>query len=399
VVSTNGGARDVSSGRRASSGPLRLAVVADAVAPWSYGGREVRYAELLGRLSEAGVDVTVFTMKWWDEPPPGAIRHVAIFPKMPMYRRGRRSIRHALAFSIGSFRLLFESFDVILTDHIPFLHLLPLRIISLVRRRPLLVEWHEYWGDVYWRQYLGTWGRAASLMESASLRLPTSIVAVTPELGDKIRSCGIEVSRVHVVGNGVSKRSLDAVESAHSAPDVICVGRLIDHKRMDVALRSFSLLAARDPQLRLGIVGEGPERDRLEQLALDVGVADRCTFFGTLPNTKELWQIIKAASVLLFPSEREGFGLVVAESLALGTPVVCGGGPGNEARRLVTEGRTGRIVMGSVPSDFADALWSVLSSHADPSEVSATFWRDHPTLDWDASALAALAVLHEAVGR
>jgi glycosyltransferase involved in cell wall biosynthesis len=378
--------------------PIRLAVVADAVAPWSHGGREARYDELLGRLSDVGVDVTIYTMKWWDEPPTGDVRHIAIFPMIPLYRRGRRSIMHALAFALGSCRLLFATYDAILTDHIPYLHLVPLRLAALLRRRPLIVEWHEYWGADYWRDYLGMLGRVASVIESTSLRIPTAIVAVTPELRERLVARG-DATKVHVVANGVSRQKLSQVTPANDAPQILCVGRLIDHKRVDVAIEAFAILAARDDSLRLGIVGDGPASAQLRQLTHDLGVADRCEFLGTYSDKEDVWALLCAASVLMFPSEREGFGLVVAEALALGTPVVCADHEGNEARRLVTDGCTGRILTTSAPVDYASATWSLLSSSTTRAEVTATFWDLHPTLDWDASSRDLLEILETAVGR
>src|SRR6516164_1675430 len=128
----------------------RVAVVEDAVGPWSKGGRETRYAALLPRLAARGFEVEVFTMRWWVDQPRGEVRYTAICPLVPMYKGERRSVLQAVLFAISTVRLLGRSFDVILADQIPNLHLFPLRVIAWIKKVKLVVQWHEVWGREYW---------------------------------------------------------------------------------------------------------------------------------------------------------------------------------------------------------------------------------------------------------
>ena len=140
----------------------------------------------------------------------------------------------------------------------------------------------------------------------------------------------------------------------------------------------------------LTVIGDGPERGGLERLAAELGLTDEVVFAGSPDAQEDVWSWLRGARVLLFPSEREGFRLVLAEALALGTPVVVVDHPRNDATRLVDEGRTGSIV----PPDDLDALASAVEHWLDAAiprtEVTARFWGAHGDLDWDVSGRRSL---------
>lgn len=376
----------------------RVAVVEDAVGPWSKGGRETRYAALLPRLAKRGFAVEVFTMRWWSEEPVGEVRYHAISPLVPMYKGDRRSIAHAIRFAFSTFRLLRYRFDVILADQIPIVHLIPLRLVAWIKRVPLVVQWHEVWGDEYWRQYLGRAGAAAAVLERATARLADEIVAVSEEIEGRLEALGVAPDRICVVANALDRARLDAVPAADPGAELIAVGRLIPHKRVDEAIRITGLLRDRGRSVHLSVIGEGPDRDRLDRLARELGLAGLVSLEGTLDADDDVWRQLRAARVLVSASDREGFGLVVAESLALGTPVVCADHPHNDAARLVEDGRTGSIV----PPGDLEAMTSAVERWLDcdgiRSEIAQRFWETHPDLEWDAAADALAACLTPLAG-
>ncbi|HVA99853.1 MAG TPA: glycosyltransferase family 4 protein [Acidimicrobiales bacterium] len=343
---------------------LRVAVVSDALYPWHKGGKEMRYLHLLNNLPDHEMDVAVYSMKWWDETPRpvitrfGSLTYIAICPRIPMYRGSRRSTVQALAFAVSTLRLLSRNFDVIEADHMPYLQLLPLRIVAWLKRVPLVITWHEVWGKDGWRSYIGRMGFAAALIERVCIQLPDTIVAVSSGTAEKLVTMGANRERIRVVPNALDLDHLLATVAQPTSPELLFVGRLIQHKHADLAIEATRMLGERGLDVHLGIVGVGPEESRLRAQVAKSNLESRVSFYSTIESQRDLWSLIRGSRVLLAPSIREGFGIVVAESLVLGTPVVCALHPENESSKLIgTE--TGSLV---APLD-ADAL-----------AVAAEFW-------------------------
>jgi glycosyltransferase involved in cell wall biosynthesis/thymidylate kinase len=121
----------------------------------------------------------------------------------------------------------------------------------------------------------------------------------------------------------------DAKSDYHDAEfRVVSVGRLMRLKGFEMTVRAFEKLARNNPKSRLLIVGDGPLRESLEQLTVDLRIADKVEFVGLVPRTEAL-SLMRRGHVFLFPSF-EAEGMVVPEALAQGLPVVClnYGGPG-----------------------------------------------------------------------
>jgi glycosyltransferase involved in cell wall biosynthesis len=370
----------------------RVAVVEDAVGPWSKGGRETRYAALLPRLARSGLDIEVFTMRWWSEPPNDEVRYTAICQLVPLYKGERRSFLQAALFALSSLRLLGRDVDVILADQMPIVHLFSLRAVAWIKRVRLVVQWHEVWGSAYWRAYLGAAGPIASMLERMTARLADQIVAVSDEVRRRLESIGVDPARIVVVANAIDRARLDAVVPQDRDVHLISAGRLARHKRVDEAIRVAARLRDEGRSVDLVVIGDGPERTALERLVNELHLEGRVEFLGTLDTDEEVWSWVKSAQVCVCPSDREGFGLAVAESLALGTPVVCVDHPRNDATRLVDEGVTGSVVAPGDLDALAAAVGRWLESDTPRTEVSASFQRAHADLGWDAAA-AALADL------
>lgn len=102
---------------------------------------------------------------------------------------------------------------------------------------------------------------------------------------------------------------------------VLSVGRLISWKNISLGILAFERLLKYVPEAEYYIIGEGPERRRLERLAKRIRVHHRMTFLGAL-NRAEVFKWLRQSSVLLHPSLRESFGYAMVEAMAAGLPVV-----------------------------------------------------------------------------
>jgi glycosyltransferase involved in cell wall biosynthesis len=148
---------------------------------------------------------------------------------------------------------------------------------------------------------------------------------------------------------------------AGAPPVVLAVGRLHWQKDFATLIRAFAVLRRRRPA-RLVIVGEGPERACLEQLAATLGVAAEVHFAGFVDNP---FGWMSRASALAVTSLSEGFGNVIVEALACGLPVVstdCAGGP----REILGGGRFGRLVPVGDAQSLADAMEHTIADPPDP---------------------------------
>ncbi len=328
----------------------------------------------------------MYTMRWWSGEP-GRPQYVAVSPRLRLYRHGRRSLLQAAVFALGMLRVAFARTDVVVADQMPYLHLFPLRMITRWRRLPLLTDWHELWGDSAWKSYAGWGWRFGSSLERRALTRATHVVADSPTLAASLERWGVPAARLRVVGNGLDRAVLDRVSPTPDRWDAAFVGRLMPHKRADLAIRAFARVATQDRSRRLAIIGDGPEHDTLTALCRELQVESQVGFLGELDKLEDVWAVLRGARVLLAPSEREGFGLAVGEALALGTPVVCSDSPENEARQLVSDGLTGSVVAaGDVDAVAREcAKWLAVDDGRD--ERKAAFWKGHSELDWDRSAI------------
>ena len=161
--------------------------------------------------------------------------------------------------------------------------------------------------------------------------------------------------KMHVVRCGLPFDRIPLKGPAEAnTPTMICVGRLSPEKGQPGLLRAFAALRAKHPELRLRLVGDGPDRASLEALAKELGLADAVSFAGRLPEEETLAEIARA-DLLVLPSFMEGLPIVLMEAMAVGVPVIASRVAG--IPELVEDGKTGLLF---TPSD-----WDELASRVD----------------------------------
>jgi glycosyltransferase involved in cell wall biosynthesis len=342
-----------------------IALVTDAIYPFHQGGKELRYHELSRRLVRHG-HVDVYTMNWWGGAPvreEGDVTFHALIPRMDLYVKGRRSILQAVVFALGCLRLLGRRFDVIEADHMPYFCLFTLRLVAWVRRRRLVVTWHEVWGPEYWRSYLGRAGAVGWAIERAAMRLPDHIIAASAETAERLRAHMGSGAPITVAPNGVDLAAISAIVAAEAPSDLVFVGRLLSHKRVDLLLDAVARLRDGGRTVTCRVIGDGPEREALAARAEALGIAGEVEFRHDVGGHEELYSLLKAGRVFAFPSEREGFGIAVLEALACGLPVVTTAAPDNLAQHLVARAPRGTVTAPDVGA-FAAALLVALDAPA-----------------------------------
>jgi L-malate glycosyltransferase len=355
--------------QRPDGRPLRIAFVSDAVLPFNTGGKEKRLDEISQRLAATGREVHVYTMKWWQGQRTiqrnGVWLH-AISRRYDLYNGERRSIKQGLLFGLATLRLLFEPFDVLDVDHVPFFPLFSARLVCTIRRKPLYATWNEVWGKTYWNKYLGPSGRIASLTERLAFRMPDEIISISSHTTQRLHHTSRRL-RVHTVPLGVDIERIHAIQPSMISSDVIFAGRLLKNKNVNLLIEALVIVKLRYPDVRCTIIGEGPERTRLMDLVVRLDLADNVTFSDFLVDHDELFSRLRASKVFVLPSDREGFGIVALEANACGLPVITIRHDDNAAKDLIVDGENGFIVDLNAAS-LAEKIEEVLG-HADNHRV------------------------------
>ncbi len=233
----------------------------------------------------------------------------------------------------------------------------------------------------------GSAGVVGEAVERLVLKLPVArYLAISASTRDKLVAAGVSPTRIDVVGCGYEPAVIERVLAGLGAPQtataadqgagpprmgtrLVVVSRLVAYKRVDLAIRALARLAPTRPDLGLDVIGQGPERGRLEALAASLGVADRVTFHGFVAAHADVLATVACGRAIVSMSEIEGFGIVVVEAMALGVPFVVAD---LDVFREVTGDGTGGIV---VPGGDDAALAAALAELVDDDERHAELGR------------------------
>lgn len=304
-----------------------IALVYDAVFPFIKGGGERRVYEFGRRLSKQGFDVHLYGMKCWDGPRVIQLEGMTLHGISKFHSlytsTGRRSITQAVSFGLACFKLLGEKFDILDCSSFPYFSLFSCRIVTWLKNKPLYSTWHEVWGKKYWENYLGVFGGTmAYWIEKISAQLPNVIISVSSHTTKNLRNVlGVKQEIITIpVGVDIDALRQSSNNDQQKSSDVLFVGRLLPYKNVDVLLHAVNILKAKNPKISLNIVGDGPERKNLQHLASDLGIQENISFLGTVEIDEVLYGIMQNSKILILPSSREGFGVVVIEANACGFP-------------------------------------------------------------------------------
>jgi glycosyltransferase involved in cell wall biosynthesis len=202
---------------------------------------------------------------------------------------------------------------------------------------------------------------------------------------------------VEIIPNGVDTRAISHAKPSDFATDVLFVGRLIREKRADLLLAAAPRVAAQRGSLHVTIVGQGPQEDELRKQAALLPASVQVDFLPAIATEAELYGRMKSAKMLVLPSEREGYGLVVAEAQASGTVPIVGRAPDSAAVELVDHGQTG-LVTNLNATELAAAMIGLLSDAELRRSMGEAAIRVSASRDWDSTAEATAALFRRTCG-
>jgi len=348
--------------------PSVLAIGLESLS-WREGGLNRYFSKLVGALGELGTPIVGLAMGDGQGGDEQRLVEIVSSPSASMLTRVRAlsaaANRHA---------------DADIVDAHFALSALPL-LFGRLRRRPLVVHFQGPWAD---ESAVAGQGRLKCglkrRLEHAIYRRANAFVVLSRSFRRVlVERYDVSPWAVHVMPPGVDTETFalgdqsearTALGLPHDALVVLSVRRLVPRMGLDVLLEAWEqVVNSSTQQAILCIVGAGRERSDLEALTRDLGIADVVRFAGRVDDS-ELVQYYQAADISIVPSiALEGYGLVVLESLAVGTPVVASAIDGlSEALDglapdlLVSPGRSAPIaerlqgaMTGAVPLPTADA--------------------------------------------
>jgi glycosyltransferase involved in cell wall biosynthesis len=299
-------------------------------------------------------------------------------------KNGTRRISSGLLFSLQVFGYLAENrhkYEFVLVSATPVFNVFAAWLALAFSETVLVVDWMEIWTLKKWVSYSGPFvGLTAFLLQKLALNLGT------------VRTVNSKFTMAKLPHNPIWKKKdvlLGLIDLAGPARAVsskvqlelqgLFVGRHIPDKRLDLLPATLAIVREQFPTFRMIIVGDGPASGEVRDLFRTYSDGYLTIFPGRVSD-EELNAFYESSSVFVFPSQREGFGLVVAESSSHGLPVVAIRHVDNAATQLIVDGVNGVIVPSQSSRELAEGILFVLRN-AQAMRSSTIAWYAQESID------------------
>jgi glycosyltransferase involved in cell wall biosynthesis len=343
---------------------MRIALVYDCLYPHAVGGAERWLRELALALASEH-DVTYVTRRQWgpDEDPIPGVRCLGVAPGGPLYTAaGRRRLAPALRFGARCFLHFARNrrrYDIVHCLSYPYVPLVAVRGALVGARGPAVYcEWLECLSDGWWRAYGGAVaGTAGRLLQRLCIRLSPAAFAFSEHTASRLRAAGFS-GPLHRLG-GLWAGPASPLGAGQREELVVFAGRHIPDKGVELLPDAIAYARRARPELRAVIAGDGPLREGVRRRVDGLGLAGSVSVPGFLDRAA-LDALYGRAACVAAPSMRDGYGMVVAEAAAAGTPVVVCRSRDSATGELVEEGVNGAVAARPAPREIGKAIVRVL---------------------------------------
>lgn len=338
------------------------------------GGAEIHVNEIFRRLVARGFPVTLVSTRY-----AGAASRDSV-DGMQVWRVAGLPAYYPRAAWVCARETRAGRFDVVVEclNKLPF-------YAPVYARAPVLALCHHLFGETAFLQV--PWPIAAAVWSAEKL-IPalyrkTPFLTISESSRDDLVRRGIGRERVRVSHCGIREPGIAPPPLGERGHRIAYIGRLEPYKKVDVLLRAAARLVDRFPDAEVLVIGQGSDRPRLERIAREVGMEGRTRFTGFVEDA-ERDRLLAESRVCVCPSAKEGWGLTVIESNAVGTPVVATHAPG--LRDAVRDEETGFLVAEDDVGGFADRIGRLLADDelAEQMSSNAVAWARR--FDWDRAA-------------
>ena len=261
-----------------------------------------------------------------------------------------------------------REYDILLFNQWPLFHVL---MAHTARDYRILVDWCEIRSDPIMR-----------LLQRALVKKGDMHICVSEGVrGQLLANYGADGARTVVLESGIFfERYRVHSRGQRENPALIFVGRLVRHKRVDLAIEAFRRVLELCPKARFTITGDGPMRGKLMEQYKDLVSGGQLVFTGFVDESTKI-DLYAASDFFVITSEREGFPRVVAEAMASGVPVITTRCEGNGTADVVRRNGVGVISRhdaDDVAKSLVDLWWTPNGYEA----VAAACRRYAASLDW-----------------
>ncbi|MGD0954380.1 MAG: glycosyltransferase family 4 protein, partial [Methanotrichaceae archaeon] len=313
------------------------------------GGAEARAYYLAKNMAQNN-DVTVITSREYGTNDRDIIKGIEI------YRVGNKKnycqggfIKERLSFIKGAIQIG-DKLDLDIVEGASFLGYPCAWKIGGSLNIPRVITYHDVWIG-RWIKNIGVSGIYGEALERCMLsRKWNLIIANSKYTKDKLQACGINNTRIEIIYNGVDLGEYEHINATKfENPTISIVSRLVKYKHVDDIIKALSILKRSIAKIQLIIIGTGPEDINLKNLVRDLKLERNVSFLGFVEDRRNIIRIMKASHAFVLCSTVEGFGMVIIEAMASGTPYVAS----NIApiREITGNGIGGLLYM---PTDYQD---------------------------------------------
>ena len=307
------------------------------------GGAEVFTHEVMTRLAKMGYELTLFCPLFPNASTKERIDGIEIIRSggvLTVYLKARRFYKRNK-----------DKFDLVIDE----INGKPFLSPKIIEDKPVLVLIHQLIRDIwfYETKFPLNW-ICYYLLEKKWLSSYKDVPTVTVSTSSEKDLKKLGFNKVSIIKVGVSIKPLRRTGQKELEPTIVFLGRLKRHKMPDHALRAFALIKKELPDAKMWVIGDGDMREQLKMMNIKDVV-----FYGRVKSELK-YELLRKAHLLFAPSVREGWGLVVTEANAMGTPTIAYDVPG--LSDSIVDGKTGILVKSKSPENIASSALTLLKS-------------------------------------
>lgn len=356
------------------------------------GGAEVLTHEIAKRWTALGHKVTLLASSFPNSKKEEVVDGVKIVRKGHPDARFLFSSVHFMAFKY--YKENAGKFDAVVDE----VHGLPFFTPWYVKEKKIVLIC-EVAGGIWVKMFGPFFGLFGRLIERLYLRFiykSIPYLTISNSTQEELLREGVERKNITVLPMGITLPKEIKKTEREKDPTLIFVGRLSKSKGIEDAIEALNPILKTYMKTKLWIVGPG-DKDYikfLEKKAKKLNVFDRITFWGYVSQDKK-FELMGRAHILLAPSLKEGWGLIVPEAGFMGTPAIGYNVPG--LREVIRNNKTGYLTLRNNPSGLAKSIDKMLKKESEYKKLSRAAKKLSLSYNWDNTAEVALKVIKESL--